>query len=567
MPVEFKLEFLKKLRTFHRYFYAVIMVLFFVLFAAKYISWHVQTIYFILMFLIFWLVDELIFYAKNHVNPAPFQIRLVAYSLVMLVGRHIADTSIPVACVLFIYVFLLMTEEIFFSDVFSDTNSMFLCILMSLISTAIVVPFKAKISAAYVLVIILTFIICLLTYYLVYLLYSQSIKNFDDRYTKLYFKNADTVEENLKLGEFQQKVEKVNSEINLQKLNLTKANDELQKINTETRSLIEVMKYFSSNFNVPLNAKQMISNVMEIKKTSMCGFYMEKDTYMNEAPYLEILSVSSTPKMILEQDILDIYNMIKRKKIPEPLVICKNNDFKYPYLAGADICNAVAFPAFENDKVYGVMVVTSSKYDFFDGGFAFYETSIMNFTAALISDRLYLQTEDMAKKDGLTHIYNRIYFNNFYPKLYNEVLAENGELTVAMMDIDHFKSVNDTYGHLAGDEVIKMVASIDQEFAKKYGGTAVRFGGEEFLLILPNTSLEKAYRILCEMHAKIKNTEVNFEDLVINVNTSMGLASFKETTDDIHAVIEDADSAMYYSKEHGRGRITISGKEGQDIDW
>ena len=122
MPVEFKLEFLKKLRTFHRYFYAVIMVLFFVLFAAKYISWHVQTIYFILMFLIFWLVDELIFYAKNHVNPVPFQIRLVAYSLVMLVGRHIADTSIPVACVLFIYVFLLMTEEIFFSDVFSDTT-------------------------------------------------------------------------------------------------------------------------------------------------------------------------------------------------------------------------------------------------------------------------------------------------------------------------------------------------------------------------------------------------------------------------------------------------------------
>ena len=89
------------------------------------------------------------------------------------------------------------------------------------------------------------------------------------------------------------------------------------------------MKYFSSNFNVPLNAKQMISNVMEIKKTSMCGFYMEKDTYMNEAPYLEILSVSSTSKMILEQDILDIYNTIKRKKIPEPLVICKNNDFKY----------------------------------------------------------------------------------------------------------------------------------------------------------------------------------------------------------------------------------------------
>ena len=90
--------------------------------------------------------------------------------------------------------------------------------------------------------------------------------------------------------------------------------------------------------------------------------------------------------------------MKKKRKSVAPLVLCDNYDFKYPFLTGGNMCNAVVFPAYENDYVYGVMVVTSSKYDFFENGYAFYESSIMDFTSALISDRLYLQTEDMAKR-------------------------------------------------------------------------------------------------------------------------------------------------------------------------
>ena len=185
----------------------------------------------------------------------------------------------------------------------------------------------------------------------------------------------------------------------------------------------------------------------------------------------------------------------------------------------------------------------------------------MDFTSALISDRLYLKTEEMAKKDGLTKIFNRIYYNQFYPELMDEVLATGEKLTVAMMDIDHFKSVNDTYGHLAGDEVIKMVASVDAKYAKKYNGKAVRFGGEEFLLILKGIGVDEAYNILDDMHKEIIDTVVEFEDLKIQVNVSMGLASYPETCNEIGEVVDKSDQALYYSKEHGRGRITIDGRE------
>ena len=187
----------------------------------------------------------------------------------------------------------------------------------------------------------------------------------------------------------------------------------------------------------------------------------------------------------------------------------------------------------------------------------------MDFTSALISDRLYLKTEDMAKKDGLTKIFNRIYFNQFFPELKSEVTGERVSLTVAMMDIDHFKNVNDTYGHLAGDEVIKMVASIDDKYAKLYNGTAVRFGGEEFLLILKDMDIARANDILERMHEEIVQNTVEFEDLKIKVNVSMGLASYPETCESVDDVVDRADQALYYSKEHGRGRITIDGREGE----
>ena len=489
-------------------------------------------------------------------------------SVILAVGTVFGSMP-PVlfACVLFIEAFII-TQDLYLSDVFNTfTNYVKRGILGLILGVFFFfIQYRGEVKGAWILLYLLATAMFIALIVIIYDFFYKAIMSLDDRYTKLYFRNADMIEENKKLIKFQERVEKVNSEINYQKINLTKAIDDLAEINEESRSLIEVMKYFSASFDVEKNAHVMLDNVVNIKKTGTVALYMEQDVYMNEEPYLETISSNPVTDELLRKDIVFIYNAIRRRDNVTPMVLCENYDFKYPYLTGGNICNAVAFPAYENDRIYGVMVVTSSKYDFFENGFSFYESSIMDFTSALISDRLYLKTEDMAKKDGLTKIYNRIYFNQFYPELMKEVEDSGDILTVAMLDIDHFKNVNDTYGHLAGDEVIKAVAKVDDKYAKLHNGTAVRFGGEEFLLILKGKGLMETYEILKLMHDEIKNNVVEFEDLKISINTSMGLATYPETCENIQEVVDKADQAMYYSKEHGRGRITIDGREGEDVE-
>ncbi len=572
MSTEFKVENLKRLVVYNRTIYAIFMAVTLLVSGAKLTKSNAILIYYILASIIMIAGDELVFSrsykgitTREEKFPAlSLKLRTIIYTLLLSLGG-IFSVLPPILFVSVVFILIyIYAEDVFFCDIFSSFTNVSRIFVSGLVFSfiTIFIQFRKEITGVWIITSVGVTAIIMLVLFLVYDLYYRVVMHMDDRYTKLYFENADIIAENNKLVQFREKVEKVNNEINYQKINLTKANDDLAKNNIEARSLIEVMKYFSSSFDVEKNAHVMISNVIDIKNASAVAFYIDKNIYMNEESFTEVISDDDVTRVLMNQDIENIFHNVKRNRNLEPLILCENYDFKYPYLTGGNVCNAVAFPAYENDSVYGVMVVASSQYDFFENGFSFYESSIMDFTSALISDRLYLKTEDMAKKDGLTKLYNRIYYNQFYPEFVKEILDANESLTVCMLDIDHFKNVNDTYGHLAGDEVIKAVARVDEKYAKLFRGYAVRFGGEEFLLILRDISVDAAHKILIAMHDEIRETVVEFENLKIHINTSMGLASFPETCDDIYEVVDRADKAMYYSKEHGRGMITVDGKEG-----
>ena len=565
MSLDFKKDLLVKITKFHRALYVLIVLL--VLFckfsnATKSEAFLIYNLAFMLVVIVY---DETIVYFIRKVNQA----MLLSRSFVIVVGIAINGMIGNTPKVLFAtYIgwgILTIIEDSVLGNFFDDYGTMARMFSLSIIlSLGTMLHMWTEFSGAWA-VGFFFFIGCFVLIAVVeYIVVKTTLKVLDDKYTNQMLTNEDLDSENQQLKTLQERVEQVNKEINYQKINLTKAYKDLENVNIEIRSLIEVMKFFSNSFDVEKNAHVMLQNVVNIKETGAVALYIDKDVYMNEEPYLEVISDNAVAESLLKQDISNIYDAIKKRKSVAPLVLCDNYDFKYPFLTGGNMCNAVVFPAYENDYVYGVMVVTSSKYDFFENGYAFYESSIMDFTSALISDRLYLQTEDMAKKDGLTKIYNRIYFNKFYPELKEEVAASGDTFTVCMLDIDHFKNVNDTYGHLAGDEVIKTVAKFDNEFAKKYDGTAVRYGGEEFLLILRGKGVEETLKILQELHAKIKENVVYYEDFEIKINSSMGIASYPETCSDINDVLDRSDKAMYYSKEHGRGRITIDGREGEE---
>jgi diguanylate cyclase (GGDEF)-like protein len=140
---------------------------------------------------------------------------------------------------------------------------------------------------------------------------------------------------------------------------------------------------------------------------------------------------------------------------------------------------------------------------------------------------------------------------------YQSIHAENGlPLSLAMLDIDHFKDVNDTFGHLCGDHVIKAVARIIHANVRQTD-TAARIGGEEFVIMLPETDLEAAQILGERIRTAIEDTQIDWDGTSVSVTISIGVAQFIPERDaSVHSLIERSDEAMYRSKQSGRNRVS-----------
>ena len=166
------------------------------------------------------------------------------------------------------------------------------------------------------------------------------------------------------------------------------------------------------------------------------------------------------------------------------------------------------------------------------------------------------QIADFANKDFLTGVYNRRYF---YENM-NEYVAYAEEhmepYVVAMLDIDHFKKINDTHGHNSGDKVLKTLAKklIDKT---KGDDLIARFGGEEFCIILKDISNEDAVKFFVNLRANIANCKVQLKKEQISFTVSIGVA-FSRSDYRLDELLELADEALYRAKENGRNRVEIA---------
>ena len=485
--------------------------------------------------------------------------KVFVYLGAMIAGAFIGSIPIPVLGMFLIYGILLICESVLLNDVYDimiTYRDFFFFTTMLML--AMVLPFRGLFDRAIAILILLAGAFLFPLVHLLRQITIQSMIYMDKQYTDIFFRNLDIEEENTGLVEMQQRLEEVNETINYQRVQLNDALSDLKKRSEETHALIDITSHFTATFDLSESLQFMVQRLVELKNANICCFLIEKEVCLNEDVIFEAYTDKNYGRERLKKEAYQIFEEFKNSGSTEPLVICDNYDQFLPYFERRGCCIS-AIPAFEQGTLYGVMIIAGEKYDFFYGGYDFYKTAIGDLTTAMIKDRLYLTTEDMAKKDGLTKIYNRIYFNQVYPDMLREAQEKGGTISVLMLDIDHFKNVNDTYGHLAGDEAIRSVAKSDWTVAKKYNGMAVRFGGEEFLLILPDTPLEKAREIAAELHEKIRTTVIHFEDYEININTSLGVANYPTTVQDTELTLDRSDKAMYYGKTHGRGRIIVDG--------
>ncbi|UKL14144.1 diguanylate cyclase [Dissulfurimicrobium hydrothermale] len=172
---------------------------------------------------------------------------------------------------------------------------------------------------------------------------------------------------------------------------------------------------------------------------------------------------------------------------------------------------------------------------------------------ALIHDRL----QRLAAIDPLTGVFNRRFGMIRFHEEYGRAVRANIQLGVVMFDIDWFKKVNDTYGHMIGDRVLIMVAKTARS-ALREGDVLLRYGGEEFLAILPAASSEDIMKIAERMRRLVEDQTVKADDTDIRITISAGGVSFPETdVRDEMDLIKKADEALYMAKNTGRNRVVV----------
>lgn len=175
--------------------------------------------------------------------------------------------------------------------------------------------------------------------------------------------------------------------------------------------------------------------------------------------------------------------------------------------------------------------------------------------------RLKQQVEDLVRQtstDPLTGVANRAFFDRRIAEMTKQCLRRHVEMGIAVVDIDHFKKVNDTYGHLAGDAVLKTVAE-NLEHATRSNETLARYGGEEFTVLLEDIKPGGMQVMGERLRATVENLQINFEGQDIPVTISVGIATGMPTAETFgKTLFADADAALYSAKLNGRNRVVIS---------
>lgn len=250
---------------------------------------------------------------------------------------------------------------------------------------------------------------------------------------------------------------------------------------------------------------------------------------------------------------------IIEKEKPDILV----TDVDMPHISGFEICRKV-----KGDKKYGfiyVLIVTGSSrtsedrekgFDYGADDYICKPFDDKEFTgrikAALRIKKLHDEIFDLSITDELTSLYNRRYFNKLVSEEFYRAERYKRNVSCLMLDIDHFKKINDTYGHEGGDYILKEISKILTGSLRQSDKTC-RFGGEEFVVFLPETNGREAELAAENLRKEIEKSEFNYRNNRIPVTVSIGFASFMEgpvkKSEDLMAY---ADKALYKAKEDGR---------------
>jgi diguanylate cyclase (GGDEF)-like protein len=240
-----------------------------------------------------------------------------------------------------------------------------------------------------------------------------------------------------------------------------------------------------------------------------------------------------------------------------------NQRLGYKFAIAASALNAGIFTAFVLGsgvplaaKVVGISLMIAAGYLSLMAKMRMERDVRYNFLVQLRERVLRDQAEDHANNDSLTGLRSRHYLSNAAADLWKRAAAAPLDVALIMLDVDHFKVYNDTFGHPEGDRCLARVASALRAELRNTQDLAVRYGGEEFLVLLPNATLGQAQALAERVRRRIAALEIpHARSIGTTVTASMGVVSATVPTISLDDLISGADTALYAAKNAGRNRV------------
>ncbi len=310
------------------------------------------------------------------------------------------------------------------------------------------------------------------------------------------------------------------------------SSEEISRVMAEKLPYILSVKYFSF-FLFDKDRKKL-----RLMSHNHPDLQPDLSIYQNDSPIMKESMASG--RYIFEQDFASSrYFRGRRNKL-------FNSDF------------FVSIPLMIENEIIGVLNLNDNDKGFYNVGDLDFALNVSEFVALSISNALLFETvERLSVTDGLTGLDNHQHMQSL---LKNEVIRcqrYSSSLSIIMMDIDHFKNVNDTYGHQKGDDILLDFASTMKKFCRS-NDVAARYGGEEFILVLPETKVKGAFYIAERIREEMESQIFNHKGKDFNVTVSCGIAEFDSNlTKNPADLIKVADQALYKAKHEGRNRTVI----------
>lgn len=317
-------------------------------------------------------------------------------------------------------------------------------------------------------------------------------------------------------------------------------------------------------------AGAIVASTLEIERT----VELVLDQAMNVVPY------DTATVQLLRDDALEVIGgagwddigAVRGLQIPHPgesphsraietrsVLVVEDMEREFPRfsnISGTEIRSWLGVPLIVHREVIGLLALDSRQRRFFTSTHLRLAAALGDHVAvALHNARLYEQTRELAMTDSLTGVATRRNFFVQAERALEQAKRNDRWISVIMSDLDHFKEINDEYGHVKGDEALRLVAQVARE-TLRLSDTIGRYGGEEFAVILPETGTEAARSIAERLRSEVNGITV--PGTSTNLSISIGVVSeVPEAGDSVDRIIERADQALYEAKRLGRNRVAV----------